>query len=38
MSIKTEEIIEQLKNITLLEASDLIKKIIWFNKISKEKQ
>nr|YP_009145460.1 ribosomal protein L12 [Monomorphina parapyrum]AKL78933.1 ribosomal protein L12 [Monomorphina parapyrum] len=27
MSTKTDEIIEQLKNITLLEASDLIKKI-----------
>lgn len=30
MSTKTDEIIEQLKSITLLEASDLIKKIIRF--------
>jgi ribosomal protein L7/L12 len=28
MSAKTDEIVEQLKNITLLEASELIKKIL----------
>lgn len=32
MSIKIDEIIEKLKNITLLEASELIKKILWLNK------
>lgn len=31
MSIKTDEIIEKLKDITLLEASELIKKIVRFN-------
>lgn len=36
MSIKIDEIIEKLKNITLLEASELIKKILWLNKINKE--
>jgi len=30
MSTKIDEIIEQLKNITLLEASELIKKILRF--------
>jgi len=29
MSIKTDEIIEKLKSITLLEASELIKQILW---------
>lgn len=31
MSAKTDEIVEQLKNITLLEASELIKKIVCLN-------
>jgi len=30
MSIKTDEIINKLKEITLLEASELIKQILWF--------
>jgi ribosomal protein L7/L12 len=29
MSTKTDEIVEKLKNLTLLEASELIKKILW---------
>lgn len=29
MSVKTDEIIEKLKSITLLEASELIKQIVW---------
>jgi ribosomal protein L7/L12 len=32
MSTKTDEIVEKLKGLTLLEASELIKKIVWFIK------
>ena len=34
MSIKTDEIINRLKEITLLEASELIKQILWFININ----
>lgn len=33
MSTKTDEIIEKLKSITLLEASELIKQIVRFSKL-----
>lgn len=33
MSTKTDEIIEKIKNITLLEASELIKQILWIESI-----
>lgn len=32
MSTKTDEIVEKLKNITLLEASELIKQIVRFKR------